>query len=164
MCQGPSIASCPSDVSNTSATRTIEHFSKKIHHLLSPDGYALIHAIGTMASSYVVGGFLDKYVFPLVNIPSIAQIGRAIDGLFIVEYMHNIGPHYDKTPLAWNRRFYEAWPYLESTYGHLLGGRFRRMFEFYLLGCAGYTRARGQQVWQTVLTKFASVQPDCRVV
>jgi len=139
-------------------------FFSKIHETLAPDGYALVHAIGAMTSSYVVGGFLDTYVFPLVSIPSVAQIGRAIDGLFIVEDMHNIGPHYDHTLMAWNQRFQRAWPDLERRYGRLLNGRFKRMFEFYLMGCAGYARARGQQVWQTVLTKFPRPQPACRVV
>ena len=138
-------------------------FFRQIHHRLSDDGIALIHAIGSGASQFLVGGFIDRYVFPLVNLPSIAQIGRAIDGLLVLEDLHNIGPDYDRTLMEWNHRFQAAWPELEPKYGRLLEGRFKRMFEFYLLGCAGFSRARGHHVWQMVLTKNTMPQPDCRV-
>ncbi len=138
-------------------------FFRQVHDRLSPDGVALVHVIGSGESQFLVGGFIDRYVFPLVNLPSIAQIGRAIDGLLVLEDLHNIGPDYDRTLMEWNRRFQAAWPELEPRYGSLLGGRFKRMFEFYLLGCAGFSRARGHHVWQMVFTRNALPQPDCRV-
>ncbi len=138
-------------------------FFRQVHDRLAEDGVALVHSIGTAESQYRVGGFIDRYVFPLVNLPSIAQIGRAIDGLLVLEDLHNIGPDYERTLLEWNRRFQAAWPELAPKYGRLLDGRFKRMFEFYLLGCAGFARARSHHVWQMVLTKNAVPQPDCRV-
>ncbi len=81
----------------------------------------------------------------------------------MVEDVHNFGPDYDPTLLEWNRRFQAAWPELEPKYGGLLRGRFKRMFEFYLLGTAGFMRSRTGQIWQTVLTKPGTPQPDCRV-
>ncbi len=143
--------------------RNHRRFFRQVHDRLADDGIALVHSIGVIGSQYMVGGFIDHYVFPLVNLPSIAQIGRAIDGLLVLEDLHNIGPDYERTLLEWNRRFQAAWPELEARYGGLLGGRFKRMFEFYLLGCAGFSRARGHQVWQMVLTKARVPQPPCRV-
>ena len=40
--------------------------------------------------------------------------------------------------------------------------RFKRMWEYYLLSCAGAFRARDNQLWQIVLTKYGTPQPDCR--
>jgi cyclopropane-fatty-acyl-phospholipid synthase len=86
-------------------------------------------------------------VFPLVSLPSIAQIGRAIDGSFVLDHMHNIGIDYERTLLEWHARFDRAWPDLQPRYDALLNGRFRRMFDFYLLTSAGFVRSRRAQVW-----------------
>ncbi len=37
-----------------------------------------------------------------------------------------------------------------------------RRWEYYLLSCAGAFRARSNQVWQIVLTKYGTRQPICR--
>jgi cyclopropane-fatty-acyl-phospholipid synthase len=92
-------------------------------------------------------------------LPSIAQIGRAMEGLFIMDDWHNIGPDYDRTLMAWYHNFSHAWPRLRDRYGD----RFYRMWRFYLLSSAGAFRARAQQLWQIVMTKPGRKQPDCRV-
>jgi cyclopropane-fatty-acyl-phospholipid synthase len=143
--------------------RNHRRFFEAVHTRLAPDGYALVHSIGVCRTQYRIGRFLDTYVFPLVNLPSMAQIGRAIDGLFILDDVHNIGTDYDRTAMEWNERFQRAWPSLERSYGGLLGGRFKRMFEFYLLATAGFIRSRSLQVWQMVLTPRGRAQPACRV-
>jgi cyclopropane-fatty-acyl-phospholipid synthase len=60
--------------------------------------------------------------------------------------------------MAWNGNFQKAWPGLRARYDE----RFRRMWEYYLLSCAGAFRARSNQVWQIVLTKYGARQPRCR--
>jgi len=37
-----------------------------------------------------------KYIFPESHVPSLAQIFRAADGLFVVEDVHNFGAFYDR--------------------------------------------------------------------
>ena len=91
-------------------------------------------------------------------LPSIAQISKSIEGLFVVEDWHNLGPHYDKTLMAWYANFQAAWARLEGRYKD----KFKRMWEYYLLSCAGAFRARSNQVWQVVLTPYGSKQPACR--
>ncbi|MDD2318165.1 MAG: class I SAM-dependent methyltransferase, partial [Desulfobacterales bacterium] len=92
--------------------------------------------------------------------PSMAQISQAAEGLFVVEDWHNLGPHYDKTLMAWHNNFQKAWSRLRNKYET----RFKRMWEYYLLSCAGAFRARNIQVWQIVMTKYdaAATQPRCR--
>jgi cyclopropane-fatty-acyl-phospholipid synthase len=148
----------------------LEHIGHKNHRKyfqtirkrLAPGGHAVIHAIGVAKTEYRAGGFLDTYVFPLVNLPSIAQVGRAIDGLFVLDDVQNIGTDYDRTLMEWNIRFQDRWPELAHAYAHQLGGRFKRMFEFYLLGCAGFVRSRRAQVWHFALTPPGQPQPNCR--
>jgi len=82
-------------------------------------------------------------------LPSIAQLTRAAEGVFIVEDVNNIGPNYDPTLLAWEENFRRAWPRFADRYGE----RFRRMWRFYLLSCAGAFRARSLQVFSILFSK-----------
>jgi cyclopropane-fatty-acyl-phospholipid synthase len=86
------------------------------------------------------------------------QIAQAVEGLFVVEDWHNIGPHYDPTLMAWHNRFSAHWERLRPVYGQA----FKRMWEYYLLSCAGAFRVRDIQVWQIVLTLQGRSQPACR--
>src|SRR2546430_10476223 len=91
-------------------------------------------------------------------LPSIAQLTRAAEGVFIVEDVKNIGPNYDPTLLAWEENFRRAWPRFADRYGE----RFRRMWRFFLLPCAGALPGRrppgfsvfffleGNAIWDSV--------------
>ena len=57
--------------------------------------------------------------------------------------------------MAWYKNFKQAWPELEKKYGE----RFFRMWEYYLLSCAGGFRCREMQLWQIVMTKPGKTRP-----
>lgn len=116
---------------------------------LVDDGLFLLHTIGKNKRSTHPDPWLDKYIFPNGDLPSVGQIGDAIDGLFVVEDLHNFGADYDKTLMAWHANFEAAWPQFSAK----LGERFYRMWRYYLLSCAGAFRARNIQLWQWVLSK-----------
>jgi cyclopropane-fatty-acyl-phospholipid synthase len=77
---------------------------------------------------------------------------RAAEGVFIVEDVKNIGPNYDPTLLAWEENFRRSWPRFADRYGE----RFRRMWRFYLLSCAGAFRARSLNVFSILFSKEGS--------
>jgi cyclopropane-fatty-acyl-phospholipid synthase len=133
-------------------------FMRVVHRCLNDNGIFLLHTIGGNESTRSCDPWITKYIFPNGMLPSIAQISRSVEGLFAVEDWHNLGPHYDQTLMAWHANFRKAWPGLRARYGE----RFRRMWEYYLLSCAGAFRARSNQVWQIVLTKYGARQPSCR--
>ena len=81
-------------------------------------------------------------------LPSVAQIGTAIEGRFVMEDWHDFSIDYDRTLMAWHTNFEGAWPTLKSKYGE----RFGRMWRYYLLSCAGTFRSRQNQLWQIVLS------------
>ena len=126
---------------------------------LKDDGIAFVHTIGGNISTTTTNPWTDKYIFPNGMLPSIAQIARAMEGLFVMEDLHNFGPDYDKTLMAWYGNFEKAWPRLKEKYNE----RFYRMWKFYLLSSAGGFRSRYNQLWQIVMTKTGRVQPDCRI-
>ncbi len=116
---------------------------------LKDDGIFLLHTIGQNRSRVAGDLWVDRYIFPGALIPSPSQVGKAIEGLFVAEDMHNFGADYDTTLMAWFKNFDAAWPSLREKYGD----RFYRMWKYYLLSCAGAFRARDTQLWQVVLSK-----------
>lgn len=135
-------------------------FMKVVHRCLKDDGVFLLHTIGGNTSRKGCDPWITKYIFPNGMLPSTAQIAKAVERRFVIEDWHNLGLHYDRTLMAWNAKFQEAWPRLQTTYDE----RFKRMWEYYLLSCAGAFRARNIQVWQIVMTKsgVGPAQPRCR--
>jgi cyclopropane-fatty-acyl-phospholipid synthase len=119
------------------------------HRCLEDGGLFLLHTIGKNTRSSTPDPWIDKYIFPNGDLPSLGQIGDAMDGLFIAEDLHNFGSDYDKTLMAWYHNFEAAWP----QFAQELGERFYRMWRYYLLSCAGAFRARDLQLWQWVLSK-----------
>ena len=115
---------------------------------ISDNGLFMLHTIGSQWPTRTIDPWIEKYIFPGGVIPSMGQIGTAIDGLFAVIDVHNIGPHYDKTLLAWYENFEKNWPEERDAEGE----RFFRMWKYYLLCCAGGFRSRALQVWQFVLS------------
>ena len=135
-------------------------FMNVVQRCLKKHGIFLLHTIGSNISHAAGDPWISRYIFPNGMLPSAAQIAKAAEGRFVIEDWHNMGPHYDPTLMAWNIRFQKAWPSLQEQYG----SRFKRMWEYYLLACAGAFRARNIQLWQVVMTPYGSgtPQPPCR--
>lgn len=119
------------------------------HRLLPEEGLFLLHTIGGNKSVHATDPWIEKYIFPNSMLPSIAQIGASIEGLFVMEDWHNFGTDYDKTLQQWYANVERAWPELADHYGE----RFHRMWCFYLLSSAATFRTRKNQLWQIVLSK-----------
>ena len=116
---------------------------------LREGGLFLLHTIGGNRSVKDTDPWIHKHIFPNSMIPSISQMGAAMEDLFVMEDWHNLGTDYDLTLCAWHANFQRNWPRLEPRYDE----GFRRMWSYYLLQCAGGFRARKNQVWQMVLAK-----------
>ena len=123
-------------------------FMQVVERCLAPDGLALLHTIGRNRRDAVPDPWIDRYIFPNGDLPSLGQIGDALDGLLVAEDVHNFGADYDRTLMAWHANFETAWPRLAAQ----LGETFQRMWRYYLLSCAGAFRARELQLWQWVLS------------
>ena len=67
----------------------------------------------------------------------------------MVEDWHNFGQDYDATLMSWNKNFQNNFDKLKDLYDE----RFKRMWEYYLLMCAGTFRSRRNQLWQLVMSK-----------
>jgi cyclopropane-fatty-acyl-phospholipid synthase len=125
------------------------HFMQKMHNHLMRDGIFLLHTIGSNQSVSTTNGWINKYIFPDETLPSISQIGKATERLLIMEDWHNFGLDCDKTLMTWHKNFNARWDGIKVYYDD----RFYRMWNYYLLSCAGGFRARAMQVWQIVLSR-----------
>jgi cyclopropane-fatty-acyl-phospholipid synthase len=133
-------------------------YMELVDRSLKPDGVAFIHTIGGTLSRPGIDPWFHKYIFPNAVFPTMKRMGEAMEGIMVPEDMHNIGEHYDATLMAWWQRFDAAWPTLRARYGE----RFYRMWKYYLMVSAGGFRARGLQLYQIVMTRQGTRQPDCR--
>lgn len=123
-------------------------FMSVARRCLGRNGLLLLHTIGANRSVRQCDRWFDKYIFPNGMLPSIKQIGEAIEDTFVMEDWQNIGIHYDKTLMAWYENIEKRWDTLKNKYSE----RFFRMWRYYLLSLAGGFRARNMQVWQVVLS------------
>lgn len=128
--------------------KNYESFFRHCRQLLADDGLVLLHTIGGNESSAHTDPWINRYIFPNGMLPSIAQLGKAIEAHFVMEDWHNFGAWYDPTLMAWHDNINRSWDQLGDRYNE----RFRRMWNYYLLSCAGAFRARRMQLWQLVLS------------
>ena len=115
------------------------------HTALKEDGLFLLHTGGSSVSITHNDPWFDKYIFPNGLLPSVKQIGEAIEGLYVMEDWHNFGFDYSLTLKAWYDNFEANWSGPRDA--------FYRMWKYYLLACAGWFQARYVQLWHIVMSK-----------
>lgn len=130
-------------------------FMDVLDRCLKPDALALLHTIGKNESIPGVDPWISKYIFPNGEIPSLKQISEALEPNLIIEDLHNFGPDYDRTLMAWHQNFCDGWDKLQDKYPDT----FYRMWTYYLMVCAGAFRARDLQLWQFIISKGTSMHP-----
>lgn len=121
---------------------------------VKPEGLFLLHTIGTDSERCGVDPWIDRYIFPNGELPTLKRLIGACRRQFHVEDLHNFGTDYDKTLMAWWSNFHSAWSQLSERYDE----RFYRMWRYYLMSCAGFFRAKRGQLWQLVLAPLESQQ------
>ena len=134
-----------------------EHVGRKNYHefmqvarrCLKPGGLFLLHTIGRLKSRSAAEPWSHKYIFPNAQLPSMADISRAVEKVFVIEDVHNFGADYDTTLMAWHGNFERHWPEFAERYGD----RFYRMWRYFLMANAGSFRSRQLQLWQLVFSQ-----------
>jgi cyclopropane-fatty-acyl-phospholipid synthase len=128
--------------------KNYKKFMQTVRRCLKPDGLFYLNTIGVNHTGELINAWTEKYIFPGGMLPSLAQVGAAMDGLFVMEELHDWAHFYDKTLVAWFESFKANWHSLRSRYSE----SFYRMWKYYLLSSAGAFRARTVRDWQIVLT------------
>lgn len=129
--------------------KNYRRYMEIVHRCLNRGGRLFLNTIGSIESGYCINSWTDKYIFPGGMMPSMAQIGLAIDGLFVMEELQDWAEFYDRTLMSWFENFHSNWNILKTHYTE----QFYRMWKYYLLSSAGAFRAREIQDWQIVLLR-----------
>jgi len=139
--------------------RNYRNYMKVVDRCLAPGGISLFHTIVNPRRQRVGDQWINRYVFPNSSLPSVTQLARSMEGLFLFDDLHSFGEDYDLTLMAWYGNFIRAWPQLRASYSE----RFRRIWTYYLLMCAAAFRARQAQLVQVVISRADTRHPDCRL-
>lgn len=139
--------------------RNYRTYMKVVDRCLAPGGISLFHTIVNPRSQTVGDPWITRYVFPNSSLASIAQLARAMEGLFLLDDLHAFGDDYDCTLMAWYRNLVRAWPQLKASYCE----RFYRIWTYYLLMSAAVFRTRQAQLVQAVISRADTPHPLCRV-
>ncbi|RVU39743.1 class I SAM-dependent methyltransferase [Hwanghaeella grinnelliae] len=109
-----------------------DEYFQKVRSLLADDGVGLIHTIGHMGPPEPISPWIRKYIFPGAYLPSLSQIGRAVERsrLWLADF-ENLRLHYAKTLAMWNERFQQNRDKVKDLYDE----KFCRMWELYLVSC-----------------------------
>ena len=129
-------------------------FFDRCDALLADDGMMLHHTIGSNEWKTHTDPWFDKYIFPGGVLPSLGQISRAAEKTWSIEDVHNFGPDYDRTLMAWHANIDARWHEIPHYDDH-----FRRTWEYYLMGSAAGFRVRALQLFQVVFTKAKRRRP-----
>jgi cyclopropane-fatty-acyl-phospholipid synthase len=123
-------------------------YFEKARQALKEGGLFLLHTVFSGERGPAIEPWLNKYIFPNGVLPTVGQIGKAVEGLFVIEDLENFGAYYDRTLMAWRANFAGHWRAMKAKYGE----RFCRMWDYYLASCAGGFRSRRISVGQFVLS------------
>jgi len=129
-------------------SRNYRTYFEHARRWIADDGLFLLHSIWANEAYPTIDPWLDKYIFPNGCLPTVGQVGTAVEGLFVVENVENFGADYDRTLMAWYDKFQSNRAAMAAKYGE----RFCRMWDYYLCSCAGGFRSRAISVGQFVLS------------
>ena len=135
--------------------RNYRSFMQIMRRALRPGGAMIVECVGGNVTKSHCDPWVDRYIFPGGVIPSLGQVGPAIEGIFVLEDLHNFGPDYARTLRAWNENLHAGWPALSARYPE----RVLRMFRYFFLSVAATFAVRQLQQWQFVLTPTGAPPP-----
>ena len=130
-------------------------YFKKIYDLLTENGIAVIHYIGSNTVPRPQNDFIQKYIFPYGYCPSLSDVLPAIEksGLLLAD-VDIWRKHYFYSLVEWHKNFMNK----KEKITKLMGEKFTRIYRIYLWGCA-QSFLNDLQVMQLTLTKKIDVVP-----
>jgi cyclopropane-fatty-acyl-phospholipid synthase len=134
-------------------------FFSQMKALLTPDGLALLHAIGRMDGPGSTSPWIRKYIFPGGYVPALSEVVPVVERqkLWITD-VEILRLHYALTLRAWRQRFEQNRARIKALYDE----RFCRMWETYLVGSEIAFRRGGLMVFQMQLAKRVDAVPLIR--
>jgi cyclopropane-fatty-acyl-phospholipid synthase len=135
-----------------------EYFAA-VKRLLTPDGFAMIHAIGRMSPPGSTAPFIRKYIFPGGYVPALSEVFASTERSQVwVADCEILRLHYYWTIKHWRERFMAQ---REAVVAQM-GERFARMWEFYLVAVELGFLNGSNMVFQLLLARTRDAVPVVR--
>jgi cyclopropane-fatty-acyl-phospholipid synthase len=130
-----------------------------VKRLLTPDGYAMIHAIGRMSPPGSTAPFIRKYIFPGGYVPALSEVFASTErtGLWVAD-CEILRLHYYWTLKHWRENFQAR----RADVVTMMGERFARMWEFYLAAVELGFLHGSNMVFQLLLSTKVDAVPVTR--
>ena len=134
-------------------------FFKTLNKLMTDNGIALCHTIGSINPPGPVQPFIQRHIFKGGVVPSLSELIKPIEsnGLILGD-IEFIIKHYDQTLKIWLERFLKN----KERAKFLYNKEFVRMWEFYLASCSAAFKFRDLVVYQLQLVKSFTAPPSNR--
>ena len=114
-----------------------------------------LHSIGRFDTPSPINPFIQKYISPETDLPSLSEVMSAIEPLGLLEIQRL---HYAKTLRKWRERFMAR----KEDAARIYDERFCVMWEIYLAICELGFRYQQLMVFQIQLTKSLEAVPLTR--
>ena len=134
-------------------------FFKTLNKLMTDNGIALCHTIGSINPPGPVQPFIQKHIFKGGIVPCLSELIKPIEsnGLILGD-IEFIIKHYDQTLKIWLERFLKNKEKVKFLYNK----EFVRMWEFYLASCSASFKFRDLVVFQLQIIKNFGALPSNR--
>lgn len=136
-----------------------DDYFNTIKRLLAPGGFAMIHAIGRMSPPGTTAPFIRKYIFPGGYVPAMSEVFSSLErtGLWAAD-CEVLRLHYYWTIRHWRLNFEARRPEVVA----MMGERFARMWEFYLVAVELGFLHGSNMVFQLLLSNERDAVPVVR--
>lgn len=136
-----------------------DEYFNTIKRLLAPGGFAMIHAIGRMSPPGTTAPFIRKYIFPGGYVPAMSEVFSSLErtGLWTAD-CEVLRLHYYWTIRHWRLNFEAKRPEVVA----MMGERFARMWEFYLVAVELGFLHGSNMVFQLLLANERDAVPVVR--
>jgi len=126
--------------------RYFDVYFRKVFQLLKPGGIGLLHTIGS-ADGKPINPWLEKYIFPGAQLPTLAQITErmAAHNLWVYD-IEDLRIHYARTLDEWAARFENVADKSD------MDEAFVRMWRLYLNGCSAAFKLGENHLYQTIFS------------
>ncbi|MDR2334348.1 MAG: cyclopropane-fatty-acyl-phospholipid synthase family protein [Burkholderiaceae bacterium] len=140
-------------------SRFHDAFFQQCFELLAEDGVMLLHFIGNFEEPAFNNPWIERYIFPGGNLPSMSEFTPAIErsGLLVSD-IEVLRLHYASTLRIWRERFLARREEARALYDE----RFCRMWEFYLSMSETAFRYQDIAVFQVQLVRNQEAVPLTR--
>lgn len=138
--------------------RNYNVFFNLCRRVIADDGIFVLHTICSNTSNSAGNPFIEKYIFPGGELPSVKEVLESVEPYFTCVNMSNYGQYYAITLKEWNIRSKSFFENIDIGENRKYNDVHRRMWDFYLTSCELAFELGRVQLVQFVFTPLGGIK------